>query len=127
MHLESRTSVGRATRSAATATLRPATLRAVATGAGRELRWGLSGVSREAHRWRARAEQIPDPTLRADALGALADKRYYIDGAALFWILPTRRSTDLLSLLATYQTIANYLDYASERGAAARGACGGNL
>jgi tetraprenyl-beta-curcumene synthase len=102
-------------------------LRAVATGAGRELRWGLTGVSRELHRWRALAQQIPDPTLRADALGALADKRYYTDGAALFWILSARRSTDLLSLLAAYQTIANYLDYASERGAVTRGACGGNL
>jgi tetraprenyl-beta-curcumene synthase len=107
--------------------LRPATLRALATGAARELRWGLAGVSREVHRWRSAAEGIPDPTLRQDALGALADKRYYTDGAALFWILPTRRSTDLLSLLATYQTIANYLDYASERGAATRGACGGSL
>jgi tetraprenyl-beta-curcumene synthase len=67
------------------------------------------------------AEQIPDPLLRADALGSLAEKRYYIDGAALFWILPSRRNGELLALLVAYQTMADYLDVASERGAEHRG------
>ena len=94
---------------------------AVAASAGRQVGWGLGGVSRELAGWRARAARIPDPTLRADALGSL-QKRYYVDGAALFWILPARRDRELLALLVAYQTIANYLDYASERGAArARG------
>ncbi|MCW3002182.1 MAG: hypothetical protein JWQ20_1480, partial [Conexibacter sp.] len=41
--------------------------------------------------------------------------------------LPSRRVDELLALLVAYQTIANYLDYASERGAEHRGASGGAL
>jgi tetraprenyl-beta-curcumene synthase len=100
---------------------------ALGMGAGRELRWGLVGVRREVRRWRALAALIPDPDLRADALASLIDKRYYIDGAAMFWTLPSRRVNELLSLLVAYQTIANYLDYVSERGAELRGVSGGRL
>jgi tetraprenyl-beta-curcumene synthase len=104
-----------------------ATIQALGAGVVRELRWGLSGVRREVHRWRGLATQIPDPALRADALGSLADKRYYVDGAALFWTLPSRRADELLSLLVAFQTIANYLDYTSERGAEHRGATAESL
>jgi tetraprenyl-beta-curcumene synthase len=103
------------------------TVRALVGGASRELRWGLVGVSRHVRDWRTLAAQIPDPVLRADALGSLADKRYYTDGAAFFWTLPSRRNDELLALLVAYQTIANYLDYASERGAVQRGDSAGSL
>jgi hypothetical protein len=46
--------------------------------------------------WRSRAAVIPDATLRADALGALAGKRASTDGAALFWTLPDERNLCLL-------------------------------
>jgi len=108
------------------APLTPRLSAAIAAGAGRQLGWGLGGVRDEVRRWRSVAERIPDPTLRADALASL-QKRYYVDGAALFWILPARRSRALLDLLVAYQTIANYLDCASERGAARRGGAGGSL
>jgi tetraprenyl-beta-curcumene synthase len=55
--------------------------------------------------------------LRADALEALDRKRANIDGAALFWIIPRRRSRDLLRLLVAYEVMADYLDGVSERGA----------
>jgi tetraprenyl-beta-curcumene synthase len=108
------------------ARLRVATVLALGAGAARELRWGLPGVSREVRRWQALAAQIPDPVLRADAVGSLS-KRYYVDGAALFWTLPSRKVHELLPLLVAYQTIANYLDYASERGAGHRGGSAGSL
>jgi tetraprenyl-beta-curcumene synthase len=104
----------------------PRLVGAVAASAARQLGWGLSAVGQEVARWRALAERIPDPVLRADAMSSLA-KRYYVDGAALFWILPARRDRALLSLLVAYQTIANYLDCASERGASHRGAAGTSL
>ncbi len=128
MYTNMRTSwaAGRRTHNRA-APLDRATVRALGTGAARELRWGLRGVSREVHQWHVLATRIPDPALRADALGSLADKRYYIDGAALFWTLPSCRADELLSLLVAYQTIANYLDYASERGTEHRGASAGSL
>ena len=84
---------------------------------GRELFWGLRGVSREVSRWRELAEAIPDPWLRADALAALSCKRGSIDGAGLFWILPDRRCAELLKVLVAYEVLADYLDCVSERGA----------
>ena len=84
---------------------------------GRELIWGLRGVSKEVRRWKARALAIPDQELRADALGALGRKRGNINGAALFWTLPDRRNRDLLGVLVAYEVLADYLDCVSERGA----------
>lgn len=55
--------------------------------------------------------------LRQDALAAIERKRGNIDGAALFWTLPARRSRDLLRLLVAYEILADFLDCASERGA----------
>jgi len=89
----------------------------LARATGRELVWGLRGVSREVSRWRERAAEIPDPQLRADALAALARKRGSIDGAALFWTLPDRRNRELLGVLVAYEVLADYLDCVSERGA----------
>lgn len=89
----------------------------LARAAGRELTWGLAGTSREVRRWRERASAIPDPLLRADALGALERKRGNVHGAALFWTLPDRRNRDLLQALVAYEVLADYLDCVSERGA----------
>jgi tetraprenyl-beta-curcumene synthase len=89
----------------------------LARATGRELIWGLRGVSCEVRSWRERAAAIPDQQLRADALQALARKRGSIDGAALFWILPRRRNRDLLGVLVAYEVLADYLDCVSERGA----------
>jgi tetraprenyl-beta-curcumene synthase len=83
----------------------------------RELIWGLRQVSREVDHWRTRAELIPDADLRADALEALTRKRGNINGAALFWTLPDRRNRDLLSVLVTFEILADYLDCVNERGA----------
>jgi tetraprenyl-beta-curcumene synthase len=79
--------------------------------------WGLRRVSREIEHWRARALSIPDPVLRRDALAAIDRKRGNIYGAALFSILPARRSPNLLRLLVAYEIMADFLDCASERGA----------
>jgi tetraprenyl-beta-curcumene synthase len=102
-------------------------LRVLAGAAGRELGWGLRAVHRELRAWRRHAHRIPDPVLREDALRSLADKRAFNDGAAFFWILPERRNPQLLTLLVAFQVMANFLDQASERGAARRGTCGGSL
>jgi cytochrome P450 len=93
------------------------TLAALADATIRELRWGCRAVSREVERWRALANAIPDPTLRADALEALACKRPMVDGAAMFWTLPRSRSPELLRVLVAYQVLADYLDCTSERAA----------
>jgi tetraprenyl-beta-curcumene synthase len=83
--------------------------------AARELLWGLPAVSRELRIWRARAEAIPDQTLREDALASITQKRDHAEGAALFCVLPRRRNRRLLRLLVAYQTIWDFLDNLSER------------
>jgi tetraprenyl-beta-curcumene synthase len=93
--------------------------RALLTAVARELCWGLRAVLREVESWWAVAAAIPDPTIRADALEALQKKRGNIDGAALFWILPSLRRPRLLRLLVTYEIMCDFLDGVSERGAAA--------
>lgn len=92
-------------------------LHALAAASSRELLWGLRAVAWEVARWRELATAIPSPELRADALQAIDRKRGNIDGAALFWTLPTCRSRNLLRLLVAYEVMADYLDCTSERGA----------
>jgi tetraprenyl-beta-curcumene synthase len=90
-------------------------LRALTVSAGRELAWGLRGVKAELSLWRARADAIPDPSIRDHALAAMDDGRVLVDGAALFWILPPRRRYELLRLLVAFQTLLNFFDLALER------------
>lgn len=58
---------------------------------------------------------------------ALACKRGNIDGAALFWIIPSSRNPCLLKLLVAYQVMWDFLDCASETGAIAGQANGRQL
>jgi tetraprenyl-beta-curcumene synthase len=95
--------------------LSAAQLRALVAAAARELSWGLRCAARELRGWRVAAAAIPDPRLRADAIGSLDRKRGHADGAALFTILPRRRDPRLLRLLVAYETMVDYLDNVSER------------
>lgn len=58
---------------------------------------------------------IPDRPMRRDALDSLARKRSHIDGAALFTIIPCRRSAALLQVLIAYQIMFDFLDSVNER------------
>lgn len=95
----------------------PRQLCALVTAAGRGITWIWPAASRELEYWRRRASQIPDAQLRQDALESIELKRENAQGAALFCILPKRREPQLLRLLVAYQTLWDYLDNVSERGA----------
>jgi tetraprenyl-beta-curcumene synthase len=83
----------------------------------RQMVWGLREVSREVATWRAYATEIPDATIREDALAALEHKRPNTDGAALLWIVPAQRCPRLLRLLVAYEIMGDFLDSVIERGA----------
>ena len=85
--------------------------------AGRALTWVWPAASRELDGWRELAGSIPDAQLRDDALRSITLKRDNAQGAALFCILPKRREQGLLTLLVAYQTLWDFLDNVSERGA----------
>jgi tetraprenyl-beta-curcumene synthase len=97
---------------------------ALAAAVMRQVVWGLRGVLREVERWRARAAEIPDATIREDALNALEQKRPNTEGAALFWTITTHRCPALLRLLVAYEIMADFLDSTVERGAHV-GVCNG--
>jgi tetraprenyl-beta-curcumene synthase len=84
-------------------------------------------VAREVRAWRARAAQIPDPSIREDALSALARKRGHTDGAALFWTIPRVLNWQLLRVLVAYEILWDFLDSVNEHGAAAGQANGRQL
>lgn len=100
---------------------------AFASAAAREFGGGLYAVGLEVRRWRRRAEAIPDPRLRADALHVLDHRRGHLDGAALFWTLPRHRNRGLLRALVIYELTQDYLDNVSERAAAVNGDGGSQL
>jgi tetraprenyl-beta-curcumene synthase len=72
-------------------------------------------VAHELGRWRERAHEIPDPTLRARAMEGLA-KRGNMEGAAAFatFALPARRRAVVRGAVA-FQSACNYLDALSEQ------------
>jgi tetraprenyl-beta-curcumene synthase len=64
--------------------------------------------------WRARALRIPASSVRQVALLALDHKQGNTQGAALFSVIPRKRSRPLLRLLTTYQVLWDFLDSLSE-------------
>jgi hypothetical protein len=90
---------------------------ALIRSAGRELGYGLLAVRAELQEWSARACTIPDAELRAAVLQGMVEGRPLVDGAALFWTLPRRRSRELLRTLVALQTLLNFLDIVLERDA----------
>jgi len=75
----------------------------------------LPSASSQIARWCARAEQIPDPVLRALAVRALA-KRGNMLGAALFALLAPRSGRPpAVRALVAFQAAYNYLDMLAEQ------------
>lgn len=107
--------------------LSPAQVATLIAAMARGVLWSRRATSRELCAWRDRAAAIPDVSIRADALAALAGKRDNVEGAALFSLLPIRRNGELLKLLVAYQILWDFLDSVSERGACAGYANGSQL
>lgn len=95
--------------------------------AWRGVTWTIPGVRRALRGWRERALLIPDPALRADALETLRREHMNAQGAALFAVVPRRRSLELLRLLVAFQVALDYLDTVTERPAADERAHGHRL
>jgi tetraprenyl-beta-curcumene synthase len=86
-------------------------------GAARGYWLGVFPVARSTQRrLLARAEAIPDPQLRADALASHHDKGSNSEGlAALAVLAPAERRTPVVRSLVAYQLMLDYLDGVSER------------
>jgi len=96
--------------------VRGGSVRLFATAASRY--WtGVFPVARSTQRrLLARAEAIPDPRLRADALASHHDKGSNSEGlAALAVLAPSERRPQVVCSLVAYQLMLDYLDGVSER------------
>jgi tetraprenyl-beta-curcumene synthase len=75
---------------------------------------------REIRRCKQRAQQIPNPTLRAAALDKLTRERLNPEAAAFFAVLaPRRQRGRLVRLMVDYQVAYDYLDAVNEQPTAA--------
>ncbi len=73
-------------------------------------------VRQELREWRRRAEAIPEPALRRDALLALQIKSGNAEGLAAFAVLaPRPRRRAVIRAVVSYQTALDYLDNVTER------------
>lgn len=81
----------------------------------RMYRYILPGVRSELKRWREKAECIPDPELRKQAIASMTSKEFHCIGGAVYASgnIPKRR--DLMRLITAYQTISDYLDNLCDR------------
>ena len=71
---------------------------------------------RELREWRRRAEAIPEPGLRRDALLALGAKSGNAEGLAAFAVLaPRAQRRSVIRAVVAYQTALDYLDNVTER------------
>jgi tetraprenyl-beta-curcumene synthase len=71
---------------------------------------------RELRAWERRAEAIPDPVLRAHALGKLRTEGMTAEGAAAFAIVTTARSCgDVVQLCVALEVIYDYVDALAEQ------------
>jgi tetraprenyl-beta-curcumene synthase len=95
---------------------RLALARAYAAAAARYWTRVFPLARRELGHWRARAERIPDPTLRDVALQAQRDKRSNVEGAAAFAVFAPRACRKwVVRAEVAFQVMFDYLDTLSEQ------------
>ena len=82
----------------------------------RRMRGLQAGVGAELAGWTARAEAIPDPELRRQALASLSTKRFHCEGGSVFAAIAAPAAAgDVLRAIVALQTISDYLDNLSDR------------
>lgn len=72
-------------------------------------------VHRELSYWRQRAERIPDPELRRQALASIASKTFHCEGGAILALLAREKLEACIRFIVAYQTISDYLDNLCDR------------
>lgn len=75
----------------------------------------IPAVHRELAGWKHRAEKIPDPELRSQALASIHDKAFHCEGGAIYALLAREKFPDAIAFIAAYQTISDYLDNLCDR------------
>jgi len=75
----------------------------------------LPNVHRCLDEWRMRAEGIPDPELRRQALLSIQTKAFHCEGGAAYGLLAGEKCPEAIRFIVAYQTISDYLDNLCDR------------
>lgn len=65
--------------------------------------------------WQQKAQEIPDPELRKQALASIASKRFHCEGGTVYATQVVQAADTLVPLIVAYQTISDYLDNLCDR------------
>jgi len=79
------------------------------------LRHVVPEVGAHLQQWRARAEEIPSPDLRTQALASIATKAFHCAGGGMYALLAGERRQEAVRFIVAYQTISDYLDNLCDR------------
>ncbi|MGG0717405.1 tetraprenyl-beta-curcumene synthase family protein [Robertmurraya massiliosenegalensis] len=65
--------------------------------------------------WKKRAEEIPDPELKKQALASIESKTFHCEGGSILAFLAGKRYKEAIKFIVAYQTISDYLDNLCDR------------
>jgi tetraprenyl-beta-curcumene synthase len=72
-------------------------------------------VHKELNDWKARAEAIPNPELRKQALASINTKTFHCEGGAIMALMAKDKYPLAIRFIVAYQTISDYLDNLCDR------------
>lgn len=72
-------------------------------------------VHQELAYWKNRAEQIPNPELKKQALASIENKTFHCEGGAILALMAKDQIRKTVKFIVAYQTISDYLDNLCDR------------
>lgn len=75
----------------------------------------LPAVHQELAYWKSRAEKIPNPELRKQALASIEHKTFHCEGGAILALTAQEHYKKAVKFIVAYQTISDYLDNLCDR------------
>ena len=75
----------------------------------------LPAVHQELRYWKRRAENIPNPELRSQALASIEHKTFHCEGGAILALMAMGHYKKAVKFIVAYQTISDYLDNLCDR------------
>lgn len=75
----------------------------------------LPAVHQELAYWKKRANEIPNPELRRQALASIEHKTFHCEGGAILALMAKKEYKKAVKFIVAYQTISDYLDNLCDR------------
>jgi tetraprenyl-beta-curcumene synthase len=75
----------------------------------------LPGVRSQLKVWRKKADEIPDPELKSQAIASMTSKQFHCQGGAVYAAANLPQRHVLIPLIVAFQTISDYLDNLCDR------------